>query len=358
MKRVQLLFSIILLLLPAPGRSALAEGIKKEKKISGRFEVQTGDVLSIENRYGLVHINTWDKNEITVEVTITASAPKEERAAELLDKISVSQKSKENGHRITYKTVLANAFTNGKDESYSISYTVNMPKKIQLEVTNKFGDVYLDDFQGKLSMVVDYGALTCNKLTGADKQIEVKFGSAKISRIEIGSIKMSYSKLSIDKATDIILQNSFGKSEIDYVDRIVLEQKYGDVSIGTVYDMSGSVSFADIDVDKLETKADMDLKYCGRADFKNISHFAELIHAKAKFSNIILGLATDNSFNIDITIAYGEIKGELKNKTQYPIEYNSPSKPGHSSTHNFRGRTGKGDGHLIIESEYGNVVFN
>src|SRR6476661_8753086 len=59
---------------------------EKSKRINKVFKVNATDKLDIENSFGKIHINTWDKNEITVEVVMIARANSEEKAQEILDK--------------------------------------------------------------------------------------------------------------------------------------------------------------------------------------------------------------------------------------------------------------------------------
>src|ERR1700733_3546477 len=67
--------------------------IIKQKKISKHFNVKATDKLSIENRFGNVIINTWDKNEVTVDITENGKAKTDARARELLGNIDVKEES-------------------------------------------------------------------------------------------------------------------------------------------------------------------------------------------------------------------------------------------------------------------------
>src|SRR5581483_7968577 len=116
------------------------------------------DKLVIDNIYGHVHINTWDKNEITIDISVTAKARTEDEAQEVLDRISfVMSSSDEGGHKVFCKTVLGPQRHNISESSMEINYTINTPKRNPIDITNKYGDVYLGDFMGKMRMNVSYG---------------------------------------------------------------------------------------------------------------------------------------------------------------------------------------------------------
>lgn len=63
--------------------------IEKRKVYSKSYSISGSDKISIENQFGEVMIKTWDKNEVKMEVTIIATSNTEERAQEILDRISI-----------------------------------------------------------------------------------------------------------------------------------------------------------------------------------------------------------------------------------------------------------------------------
>ncbi len=134
--------------------------VTKEKKTHNEYKVQDMDRLMIENMYGKVHINTWDKNEITIDISVTVKARTEADAQTVLDRISfVMSSNEEGGHKVFCKTVLEPMRHNIQNSEMTIDYTINAPKKNAIDITNKYGDVYLGDFSGKMRMNVSYGGL-------------------------------------------------------------------------------------------------------------------------------------------------------------------------------------------------------
>lgn len=352
MKKANLVLVIMMLLIGYKSLAEEGQPYAKEKKISNRFTVKQSDQLVIENSYGLVHVNTWDKNEITVDIVITTHASTELKAESMLDKIKINQVEVGGKGRICYKTEVKN-IKSDNNEGFSINYTINMPKKNPLDVTNKFGDVYLDDFDGKLTLDVGYGALNVSHITSTDPNIKVAFGSATVSSVETGTFKISYSKLSIDKAGDITIKNSFGKSDIGTVNHLIADQQYGDLDVESVNELEGSVRFADLTVNKLLKSTDLDLKYCGKADFKSVAAGCNLMKIDAHFSSVYLSLASGANFNIDLSTSFGD----MKNKQTGAIELTEVQKTEHSNNHHYKGKCGKGEGNMNIATQYGNIVF-
>src|SRR5207245_1623043 len=105
-------------------------GIEKIKKINRSYTVASKDGLSIENKYGTVEINTWDKNEFKVEITIKSTAESDANAQKQLDRVSINERR--TGERIQFITEISNMGSNwgnkGDKRSLEINYMVFMPK--------------------------------------------------------------------------------------------------------------------------------------------------------------------------------------------------------------------------------------
>jgi hypothetical protein len=57
---------------PEPEQNGL---IEKRRNIVKVFDVKNNDLLMVDNQFGQVKINLWSKEEIKVEIIITANAP-------------------------------------------------------------------------------------------------------------------------------------------------------------------------------------------------------------------------------------------------------------------------------------------
>ncbi len=60
-----------------------------QRSINKNFPLKAGGKLHIENSYGTVKLNSWDKNEVAIEVTISVKGGTSERAEELLEDIDI-----------------------------------------------------------------------------------------------------------------------------------------------------------------------------------------------------------------------------------------------------------------------------
>lgn len=338
--------------------AAIAENwdkVTKEKKVHNQYTVQDMDKLVIDNVFGRVHINTWDKNEVTVDIQVTVKAKTESAAQEILDHISfVISSNEDGGHRIYYKTVLENARHNNQNSEMTIDYTINAPKKNAIDITNKFGDVYLGDFSGKMRMNVSYGALDMQTITGTDKRIKVAFGSGIIHSIETANFDISYTDISIDNARDIDVANKYGKLDIGTVNELKIDQRYGDISIISVSNIIGSIDYANLEIDNLLQSAELTLKYSGKTDIKNIGAGAYHLNIVAHYSDLFFGFAEGANLDMDIKTSYSDIsKGSFsKGFDLVVLNTNGIGNAGH-----YHAKIGKAQGNMTIDAHYSNIKF-
>ena len=178
---------------------------KKEKSYSKSYSLSGSDKISLSNQFGEMKLNTWDKNEIKVDVSITGKSDDEQRAQEILDRISILD-SKESGTvsfktKFTDETKKENSNRNRKDghnEGMEINYVVYLPANNSLNVENQFGKLIVPDYRGEMTLECKFGSLTAGKISNA-KEVNIEFGSADIAQVNGGKLSVKFSSATINK---------------------------------------------------------------------------------------------------------------------------------------------------------------
>jgi hypothetical protein len=325
--------------------------IEKSKKINKSFQLSANQKLDIENRFGRIHVNTWDKSEATVEVNIIVRAGSESRAQELLSKITVD--FTEDGSAVLCRTQIPTMNTNWNgNKAFEINYTVNMPRNNPLRTYNKFGDVYVADINGKTDLQVGYGNLKTERLNNTENNIQVSFGGAYIPYAKQCRINVSYAdsgfKLGTTESADLTC--SYSDVEIENVGTMVVRSKYSQLEIGTAGSIQGSAGYSDFTVRKLASSLSMDSKYCGDFEVKAIAKNFKSISVDNSFSTIELGFSPESSFNFDVGVGFCDLKMDKSN-----IQYSHIEKQNNSAS--YKGKYGKsGTNSMVsIKSKYGDV---
>ncbi|MCE7067626.1 hypothetical protein [Dyadobacter sp. CY326] len=340
---IHLLFSIIAVLPqvamaagPDPEQNGL---IEKRRNIVKVFNVANDDQLVVDNQFGQVKINLWNRDEIKVEIIVTANAPTDGRASEYLGAVKIDEKRYKNQIGLTThidRSQFGNSGWNnkkGEKNFIQIDYTVYMPKENALIVRNKFGDTDIPSFHAPLTVDSRYGNFVANLLDNAENIIDVKYGSAKIGRMDGGKLECQYSNLKLDLAKKVFITNKFGELNIGDVTNLDADIDYSGAKIGT---MRGS--------------GKIKLNYSGNFKIDQLTNSAENIDIQASYSSIILP-ADANQFNV--TVTYGNFSYPASN-VNFSMQ---PSKDDKSyKQKQYQGKVGTGSGtRITVVSRFGDV---
>ncbi len=325
---------------------------ERARKISRSFKVKPSDQLSVENKFGKVHVNTWDRSEITVDITMIGRANDADRAQRILDAIDV--KVSEESGLIAFRTEIGKMQGNSQNgkKGFEINYTVNMPKGNPLKLKNSFGDVYLADLDGKADLNVSYGSLKAENLTHAENFVKVAFGSGDIEHLKGGTLDVDYSKVNVERMGNLTVNSGFSKLSVEKAGNVDLKARYGDVKIGTVDNLVGSAGFSGVDVNQVNEKVNMKVEYCNDFDVNSVARNFKEINVDGSFSKIKVTFDPATSFNFDVNLQYADLDANDNLNNFSFVEKKSNSKV-------YRGNFGKnGGGNVKISSRYGNVDFD
>ncbi|OQP65184.1 hypothetical protein A3860_16050 [Niastella vici] len=283
-----------------------AEGpdVEKKKTYTKSYTVSNSDNVSFNNQFGELKINTWDKNEVKVTVTITAEASTDEKAQTILDHISIEDGKTNEG--VYFNTKLDkqrdNNWSNGEKTRFRIDYVVNMPARNPLTAKNDFGPMVIDDYSGEVTLESKYGSMTTGKL-GNVKRVDIEYGKGTIESINNGSLIIKYSKASI--------------GNIDGNVNAVIE--YSTVS-------------------KL-----------------GVDNNAKALTVKNSYSKLNVNVNANISANFDISTSYGN----LHNNTNFDIKEEGADGDRYGPRFNkrYQGKSGSGNIAMKIKSEYGQVTL-
>lgn len=341
---------VLIIILVCIGYAAQATPVKKEKKITDRYATAADGKLIIANQYGKVHINTWDKDEISITIMMSVTSSSETSAQELLDDIDVQQQRADKS--FSYRTVIKRkklVLNDNKD--IEINYMVNIPAYHGLTVNNRFGDVYLASHNGTVSLNVEYGAIKTEELSGKNTILNISFGSIYATKIQTANVEARYSKVTIESASQLTANNKFGKTFINNVDKLNLSQDYGEAHLTHINKLRGHISYADFSMDKPGTETDLFMQYCSHAELGTIGNDAEKISVAAKFSKLTATLGNDAGIDVDINAKFGKVNYKSTQAiTLREIEEDS-------YTRSYRGKAGNGKTRVVMNMEYSNMSF-
>lgn len=315
--------------------SALALSEEFSKNLHKEYSADANTLLIIQNKFGDVDINDWDKNKITIDVTITVDHRNEEKAKELLDYINVN--FNQSGNTIEAITEIDDKFSkwntfsfSDDDKDFSIDYKVNIPKDIKLELENKYGSVFINEIKGHASIAVKYGNLKINKLTRENvkplSQVYLAYSHGTIEECEWLNVDIKYSKLEIEEAKALIAVTKYSKLYVDKASSIVCESKYDEYRLGSLTNFVASTAYTGFEINEIYKKLEIDNRY-GGIDIDYVSADFEKISIENEYGDIDIGIDPNASYNIKGYARYADIDypsigkvSRIKENTSLQIE--------------------------------------
>jgi hypothetical protein len=282
--------------------------VEKTKNYSKSYSINGTDKITLNNQFGDMKINTWDKNEIKVDVIIVAKGNTEEIAQRILDNIYIEDNK--SGSGVSFNTKMKNDKMNWnndnkkeyKETGMKIDYTVFMPSGNYLSATNQFGPMTIPDFRGPVNLTSKFGSLTAGKLNDV-KEIDIEFGEARIESVNGGKITIKFSK------ADIHNVNGNVEARIEFCDKLKL----------------------------------------------GVDNNAKDLNIRSSYSTLYLNAASNLSSNIEIKTSFGD----FSNKTSFNIkkEGDDDEKYGPKFDKQFSGTAGSGANKLKVKSDFGEVIL-
>ncbi|MBW6461306.1 MAG: hypothetical protein K0B08_12110, partial [Bacteroidales bacterium] len=193
------------------------------KIYEGKYDVDKGAIMTIQNKFGKVNCQVWDESSVSVKVTVTVEASSQDTAEKVFDKISVELK----GNRSDVSGI--SKVGNISEAEYSIDYDIRMPRWINIDIDNKFGDVFLDEMDGTVKLNLEYGALEAFNLNSNTNVLTIKFGKAKTGFIKDGRINIEYSDLKTAGAGNLEIVSRFSELTLEKTGNLKLDSQYDNV---------------------------------------------------------------------------------------------------------------------------------
>ncbi|HMB63632.1 MAG TPA: hypothetical protein VKN36_11200 [Eudoraea sp.] len=306
-KRLLLVFLVIL------AGHALRAQEKVSKSINNIYDMTGAGKLHIENKYGDITVEGWDKNSVEIAVEITVSHKKRENAENLLERITPNIRAVDGF--ITIETEIAekssgffsryfnkaNPFDFDRS-NVQIDYTIRLPSPAELQITNKFGDVIINGWEGTLETDMEHGDLWINNdIDRAD--LSVKYGKLRAKMITDATISVKNGSLALSRSNDLRLSCSGSDIKIGDIQSFELISSKDEIDIENVKSLYGDLRFSTLHVGQLADAVNLSLKI---TDF-SVDHFynpAAVIVLDQESSEIRLNIS-NLAFDLNVSLEEG-----------------------------------------------------
>jgi hypothetical protein len=285
--------------------------------------------LEINNKYGDVTIESWDKDQIIIDVKVKVEMSSQEKAQKYLDQIDVQ--FNEGANVISAKTVLDDKFNFsgwGDHKKFSIDYTVKMPVGTDLTLFNKYGNSEINELHGLLNIDIKYGNINAGKLTRGNvkplNNINLAYGKGSIDEAGWLDLTERYvGSMEITKSQAILLDSKYSKLQLGEASSMVGESKYDNIRIDNIKNLDLENGYTEVNIGELAKKLNYNGSY-GSFSIDRIPEGFESLDVETRYMGVKLGIDESASYRLDAKVSYGGLKyNEDKFKNQRRIIENN-----------------------------------
>ncbi len=289
------------------GSQAFAQNFTDSRMISRSYKVGPQTKIDITNKYGKVHIIPWEKDSVRFDISMHVQSSSLSRLDKVINSIDfdftgtpyyVSAKTTfERGRSgiINELIDLAETLASGGND-VEIDYIVMAPQNVELNIDNKYGDIYLNDSEARLQISLSYGNLKAHDLF-SESEISVAFGDATINSASNLNINLSYSDFEIRDADVLNIESKSSKIRIDGVNKLRAISKRDKFNIEQINAIQGEGFFTDFWIDELFDNANIDMKY-GNFNIDLISKEFSFLKLNAEWADMVLFFETGSGYSI------------------------------------------------------------
>lgn len=320
-----------------------AYGAKINKSYQKEFKVDKESLLRIDNRYGQISIENWDQNSVLIEVEVTVEHSSKERAENMMSSITITLEQV--GNEIRGITELDDKLTKSfgnitfgsSSKELSIDYKIKMPKNLDVNLKNKFGDIFIDELTGLSVIELKYGNLKANRIIYGSNEplsmLTLGYGNASIDEVDWMRFDIKYANVDIVKSKAIVMLSKYSKVSVDLGSSLVVDSKYDTYTIGSIANLVGDSGYTTYRIKQLAKKLDIQSKY-GDVRIETVDSKFESIAFIGSYSSIYAPIDQSVSYLIDGEASYGG------------VNYNSPARVSRIESNNkvtVNGRVGENE---------------
>ncbi|NND94619.1 MAG: hypothetical protein HKN45_07100 [Flavobacteriales bacterium] len=288
-----------------------AQDVNMDKKVYEKnYIANSGSYVELSNKYGDIEVNTWEKDSVSVRVEVKTFSEKWDWREEMMESIDVDftcsagfivvETTWGEGANFWKKSAykVAKEFGNNRIE---VQYKVSLPKNMPLEIENRFGNVFIGDYDGQLEVKVHHGDFRARRLKNL-RNLDIRYGKAKIKEVEQAQIDMgSGSSLDLQHGGELMITSSSSEIEIETLNSLNINSRHDDIYLERPSSVNGSFSLSDLKISDLQKDIKADCKF-GSVRIQEVARNADSVDIDGDKTDIIVGLASDfaGRFNIDV----------------------------------------------------------
>ncbi len=345
----------------------LAQQTTLVKTIEQSFQVNPSATLEVNNKYGGIVVNGWDQDKVAVNIRITTFGKTSYDTEKLMDRVEFDFNVTRDYVIIETvldrrKGVFADFFSTIGDYSKAllskntidIDFEVFVPRGASVDLKNRFGDIVLNDLNGKASVSLAHGNLKAGEMSGFSR-LQVSYGNISLSRMDKGFINIRGGELDLPVSGKVNVRSSASRLFLKEAAELSLESTSDKVMITRVGSIKGRGSFSNIEIQELTDYCDFDQSY-GALFVRAIKKDFSVVKLTGKSADFTVNVLHGASFSADITAR--EDKLLLVEKPEDMERVYTDEKQRYVNVRGFYGNDADSKSVVKINALYSSVSFD
>lgn len=317
------------------------------RQIDKNFNIRKDTRIEVENKYGNVIINKWDKSVFQLRVSIEAKGSSDAKTQKILDAIEIEIADRISSGYLSISTQIDQIKGNS---NFSVNYEISMPGANTMKLTNSFGNIYMGSYAGPLDLTVKYGQLMAEDLDRANIRVEFSNSKCEIEALKSGSVDIRYSKMQIGDMGDIEISSQFSEMQVGNAGVVKIDGRYGKFEFEKVKSLMGELQFSGLKIDDLGETLRLETRHGDGINLENVSRNFKDIEINGQFSSVNINLESGATATLHFMLQFGNLKADGSG-----INFNKVIKD-HTSSE-YEGYLGKSNAasSIRVTNKYGNI---
>jgi hypothetical protein len=175
---------------------------------------------------------------------------------------------------------------------------VYIPTGMEIKIENKFGNIYMADYNGKTTINLSNGDLKANNIEGY-VMIDLGFGDASINSIDKGKLSIRYAEIEIDNSNELEIESKSSTINISKVGLLKLNSRRDKVFVDDLNMLTGNSYFSYLTIKNFPGSIDLTTEY-GEVKLETIHQGFEFIELQSKYTDIYLGFPENGSAELNV----------------------------------------------------------
>lgn len=282
------------------------------ERIQKVFAVKKNVTVEITNKHGKVQISSWNKDSVQFQINFNATAKTVEKLDKLVESIDFDFTN--SGSYVVATTVygsasslnadlirIRNAVSTGGNNDVTINYKVKVPSYATLKISNKFGDIYIDERSRPTTIDLSHGDL---KSTHFRENLDLKlsFGDADIQTVTSAQLNLNHSKnFSLETSKQLSVTSKYSKMNLGDIGSLRLDSRKDEIHITKVNELSGKCTLPDLLIFELLKNLTLKSQHIGSVTIEQIDHNFEFIDLKTNYTDINLNFNSGAGYDFNMT---------------------------------------------------------